>query len=294
MRRRDSSAEPPDNPPPSSAAIEHPADLALARAVLSGSRAAWEAFVERYSGLVLAMARRHARDEDEVRGLYADVLERVYRRRLSGYQGRAALSTWLVVVTRSIAMDRLRRRIGRWRMPDAVRALEPDERQIFRLRFMDGRPVEDVLAHARNLDPSWNAERLHGVLARMEAGLDRASRRRAAYAAQARATGAGQGRLLEYLDHLREEERARTGSNGPELEALERESRRMLERIEALVAQLGDDERRLMHLYFDQGLPAPHIADTLGFPGPRRVHTILERIVRQLRRRLEQEGVVEP
>jgi hypothetical protein len=55
----------------------HLEDLALVQRILGGDSASWETFVDRYSGLILAMARRYlrSRDPDGVRTVFANVLE---------------------------------------------------------------------------------------------------------------------------------------------------------------------------------------------------------------------------
>src|SRR5262245_21317962 len=77
----------------------HVADLALVRRILDGDEEAWRYFVERYAGLILAMSRRylHTHDVDDIRTVFADVLDSLHRSRLRTYEGRAALSTWLAL-----------------------------------------------------------------------------------------------------------------------------------------------------------------------------------------------------
>src|SRR5262245_5113286 len=101
-------------------------DLALVRSVLSGSVEAWRRFMARYAGLVEAVIRRYLgpRDPEEGRAVYAEVLESLYLKKLALYEGRAALSTWLTLVTRNQVLDHLRRRFGRRHPPQALRRLE--------------------------------------------------------------------------------------------------------------------------------------------------------------------------
>ena len=80
--------------------------------------AAWQAFLEAYSRLLLHAARGVSRDYDAAMDSYAYVLEQLRSdecRRLRGYVSdqRSKFTTWLVVVARRLCLDRLRERYGR-------------------------------------------------------------------------------------------------------------------------------------------------------------------------------------
>lgn len=79
---------------------------------------AWEAFVERYSRLLLHTAHDAASHYDQAMDRYAYVLERLREddcRRLRAYSsnGGGSFATWLVVVARRLCEDLRRRRYGR-------------------------------------------------------------------------------------------------------------------------------------------------------------------------------------
>jgi RNA polymerase sigma factor (sigma-70 family) len=82
-------------------------------ALLRGEKAAWEAFVRRYAGLVVAAVRAVARDAAEVEDLSQEVFLRLCKddfRLLRSYDpSRAGLSTWITIVARSTARDAMRR-----------------------------------------------------------------------------------------------------------------------------------------------------------------------------------------
>jgi RNA polymerase sigma factor (sigma-70 family) len=81
--------------------------------LLRGEKGAWEAFVRRYAGLVVAGVRAVARDAAEVEDLAQEVFLRLCKddfRLLRTYDpARAGLSTWITIVARSTARDALRR-----------------------------------------------------------------------------------------------------------------------------------------------------------------------------------------
>jgi RNA polymerase sigma factor (sigma-70 family) len=86
----------------------------LPDALLNGDSAAWEGFVRRYGGLIVAAVRGLAPVQGDVEDLTQEVFVRLCKDRfrlLRTYDpARAALSTWLTIVARSTARDALRRR----------------------------------------------------------------------------------------------------------------------------------------------------------------------------------------
>ena len=82
-------------------------------ALARGEKGAWETFVRRYAGLVVAAVRGVARETTEVEDLVQEVFLRLCRddfRLLRTYDpARARLSTWITIVARSTARDALRR-----------------------------------------------------------------------------------------------------------------------------------------------------------------------------------------
>lgn len=118
-------------PLPLTARVTHRADdgfsvndlsPSLSRLIQAGtphdSDAAWRAFVAEHSRLVLHACRSVWRSPDDAMDAYAEVLDHLHAddfRRLREFatEPRSQVSTWLVVVSRRIALDLYRRRYGR-------------------------------------------------------------------------------------------------------------------------------------------------------------------------------------
>jgi len=263
-------------------------DLALARAVLAGSSEAWQAFVLRYSRLVMAVIRRYEPDprSDEARSLHADVLATLYRGGLAHYAGRAALSTWLVAVTRATVVDSMRRRLGGRRLRMQLDGLGPYETEVFRLYYVKGLSFGTVLKMARDNGARATPDRLLLALQHIEDRVTDRYHRRLRYDLHAQSVGAASGRLLEYLDHLRSESQSDKGSQDPDYYLMEREARGVVQAVMERVGRLPAEDRRLLSLRFEQGWTAKRIAEELGLSGQRTVYTQLDRILRGLRRML--------
>jgi RNA polymerase sigma-70 factor (ECF subfamily) len=93
-------------------------------ALLQGEKSAWDAFVRRYGGLIVAAIRGVAPPHADIEDLTQDVFIRLCKddfRLLRTYDpARASLSTWITIVARSTARDGLRRRRGESVPIDAV------------------------------------------------------------------------------------------------------------------------------------------------------------------------------
>lgn len=263
-------------------------DLALAQLVVAGDAGAWGRFVERYAGLLYSVIRRylHPADRDDVRTVFADVLVSLRRSKLRTYEGRAALSTWLTLVARTEALDHLRRRFGRGREARLVARLSHAERKLFRLYHVEGWPAPEVVRALARDGEAWTLDRFVAALRRIEARLGDAWLRRLAYDLHAQSVGAASGRLLEYLDHVRDEFAQRAGAHSPEYHLMEREARRTSEQLTETIASLPPRERELLQLRFERGWTAGRIARELGLPGARGVYSATDRILRRLRRLL--------
>jgi DNA-directed RNA polymerase specialized sigma24 family protein len=124
-------------------------------------------------------------------------------------------------------------------------------------------------------------------LQNIEARVDDRSLRRLAYDLHAQSSGASSGRLLAYLDHVREEFKLYEGAHRPEYHLLEREARRTLDRVRQLIDELPAEDRQVYTLRFERGWTAQRIAEELGLPDARGAYTLVDRIVRRLRRRLK-------
>lgn len=111
------------------------AEEGLPDTLLKGEKAAWDAFVRRYGGLIVAAVRGVAPPHADIEDLTQDVFIRLCKddfRLLRSYDpARASLSTWLTIVARSTARDGLRRRRGELvpidAVPEAQLAVEPVE-----------------------------------------------------------------------------------------------------------------------------------------------------------------------
>jgi RNA polymerase sigma factor (sigma-70 family) len=164
----------------------------LPDALLRGEKAAWDAFVRRYGGLVVAAVRGVAMAQPEVEDLTQEVFVRLCKddfRLLRSYDpARASLSTWLTIVARSTARDGLRRRraetvpldivpeaqlaidpvepVQKLKLPEAL--LSPRQRQILAMLYDRDMDVAEI-ARALGIDPQTVRSAHHKAMVKLRA-----------------------------------------------------------------------------------------------------------------------------
>jgi RNA polymerase sigma factor (sigma-70 family) len=269
---------------------DHREDLVLVHEILAGSEKAWHTFIGRYSRLMMAVINRYfpSHRRDEALNLHAEVLESLYRGQLARYAGRCALSTWLVPVTRAAVVDRIRHQLGGRELAERLRSLDAFETAVFRMYYLEGLSFGDVVRSARDQGALATPDRVLGALRTIEERVGGRLARRLRYDLHAQSVGAASGRLLEYLDHLHAEADRSAASADPEYRLLERETRALIDDVNAIVARLPESERTLLSLRFERGWTAKRIAQELGV-AQRTVYTMVDAILRTIRRGLPRE-----
>jgi RNA polymerase sigma factor (sigma-70 family) len=164
----------------------------LPDALLRGEKAAWDAFVRRYGGLVVAAVRGVASIYGDVEDLTQDVFVRLCKddfRLLRSYDpARASLSTWITIVARSTARDGLRRRraesvpidavpeaqlaidpvepVQKLKLPEAL--LSPRQREILAMLYDREMEVAEI-ARALGIDPQTVRSAHHKAMLKLRA-----------------------------------------------------------------------------------------------------------------------------
>lgn len=264
-------------------------DRDLVDSILGGSVEAWHDFVQTYSGLVLSVVRRYLRlgGEDERRSMFVEILRDLYDDRLRAYDDAFALSTWVAVVSRSRCLDHLRTTRGRRRLPKGVLMLSSFDQEVYRLFYLEGLGYDAICERLSTQGDRVAVECVVEAMARIDARVGKAMRDRLAYDLQARSVGVASGRLLQYLDELRAQNDVREGSENPEFDVLQRETRAMIARVESCIQRLSTEDRRALYLRFYDEDSADVIAAKLNLGRRRRAYTVVDRALTRLRRLLE-------
>lgn len=164
----------------------------LLAALLAGERRAWDAFVRRYAGLVVAAVRGIAQSPSDVEDFTQEVFVRLCKddfRLLRSYDpARAGISTWITIVARSTARDAMRRRraesvpieavpeaqlavdpvepVRKLKLPEAL--LSPRQREILAMLYDREMEVGEVAA-ALGIDPQTVRSAHHKAMVKLRA-----------------------------------------------------------------------------------------------------------------------------
>ena len=101
---------PPDDRPRPRKSRLTPEEEALVERLKAGSEGALAELFERYAGMLLGLAQRILGKTAEAEEVVQEVFLQIWRQIGRYDPTRAAMSTWLVMITRSRAIDRLRTR----------------------------------------------------------------------------------------------------------------------------------------------------------------------------------------
>lgn len=160
--------------------------------LLAGNKPAWDGFVRRYAGLIVAAIRGVAPTPSDIEDLTQDVFVRLCKddfRLLRTYDpSRAGLSTWITIVARSTARDAMRRRRGesvpldavpeaqlavdpvepvqKLKLPEAL--LSPRQRQILAMLYDREMEVAEI-ARALGIDPQTVRSAHHKAMIKLRA-----------------------------------------------------------------------------------------------------------------------------
>ena len=161
-------------------------------ALARGDKGAWEAFVRRYAGLVVAAVRGVAREAADVEDLTQEVFLRLCKddfRLLRSYDpARAGISTWITIVARSTARDAMRRHrpvlmpidavpegrlavdpiepAQKLKLPEAL--LSPRQREILTMLYDREMEVAEI-AEALSIDPQTVRSAHHKAMVKLRA-----------------------------------------------------------------------------------------------------------------------------
>ncbi len=103
-----------------------PEDSELVDRIAGREEAALAELFDRYAGLLLALARRIVADPADAEEILQEVFLQVWNQAGRYDRARSSVSTWLVLITRSRAIDRLRSRQVKDRTLQAVQQEKPD------------------------------------------------------------------------------------------------------------------------------------------------------------------------
>jgi RNA polymerase sigma factor (sigma-70 family) len=239
--------------------------------------AAWNHFIARYRGLIIATIRRTLDTHEDLPDVLADVTHglsadglRALRKYIEHEGTKGRFSTWLVVVVRNRTIDWIRRQSGRRRITPPS-WLTPLQQEIFRHVFVDRRShaeAYELLVAERSGGLSFGAflRELAETYRRIE---------------QSTARG-----VLRYLAPP-----PRIDSQPPPDPAAAALISDARTRLAAALAELSEDVRLAVVLFVVDELPAADVARVVGWRSAKDVYNRVYRALEKLRPALERQGI---
>jgi RNA polymerase sigma factor (sigma-70 family) len=239
---------------------------------LSSGRAdaAWARFLERFSPLLLHVARQFAVDNERAADCYLFVCEQLsdnrFRRLLSFRRdGPAQFSTWLKTVSANLCIDWRRKQEGRIRAPTAIASLTSLEQHVYRLIYVQGATRNECLRVLEQKFPGLDIERISDINARLFARLSPRQRWQVTL----------RPRNPVSLDEPTAADESYVPSEpvdpceGPDW-LVDKDQTRL--RLEKALSKLEPRKRLLIRLRYQQDLTLEEVARLVGFSDPYKAH----------------------
>ena len=260
-------------------------DVDLCSNITLGSLSSWHQFLSQYSGLIFNVVRRHmfVKDDDDLRTVFVDILEKLYNGDIASYRGESSLSTWLVVYTRCRVVDFTRKRHGRQRKPKSYDELTDFDRCVLQHYFADRLPIQIVIHTLRWSGFEADATDIVESVERIHQTVGKRYLNRLENEWLARKHDMDSGKMLRFMVHMRSEHAAKVNKNRPDNDLIRREVEEIAEQVRSSLAYLTPLERKIIHLHFHRSWPARRIAEKLGIKSQSKVYYMIKKIVKKLR-----------
>ena len=241
-------------------------------------KSAWSEFLERYSGLIYHVVLTFDRDPDRSGNSYLFVCEQLAAndfRRLRKFKpaGAASFSTWLCAVARNLCLDWHRKEHGRHRVFGSVARRSAADQILFELVFRQGFSAEEAREEL-------SRRRMKLSFAEVEERINEL--RRCVSSRQLWLLSCGKGGAESINNGEEGAYVVEQADPAPDPEALA-VLRETHEQVSAALASLGDSERLLVRLRYQEGLTLQQVARLVGLKDAQTADRHLRDILEQLR-----------
>lgn len=262
---------------------DHQIEELLQRLNTADAGAAWAAFIDRYSAVIIKVISQFEYDQDRHAECFLYVCEKLSERQFRRLQqfnvaGKASFRNWLGTVVFNLSVDWHRTEFGRATISPAIAALPAFDQLVYQHYYQQGMNRDTCFNTLRSDFPELTMDQITASLTRIHALLTPRQRWQLNVRNMRRS---GKHVNLEDLSERRIEDPCL----GPESHALSDEESATLH---AALDRLTTDQRLLLHLRFQEGLTFQRIAEIehLGdtHRARRHVQTALDALYRAFER----------
>lgn len=239
------------------------------------SGAAWGAFIERYSPLIVRVLRQFEFEQDRQDDCFLHICEKLcennFQRLLKfNTSGPARFGTWLGSVLHNLCVDWHRKEFGRAVMLPAISALPLFDQAVYKLYFERAMDRETCRHALQEEFPGLTEGQLSDSISRVHRTLTPRQRWRIATGYRGRSAAfKSNSNVLSLVDP----------DVGPESKASRDQQRRL---VQDALATLPPTQRLLVQLRYEQGLTLKKIAELLGLADPFRARREIQAALEQL------------
>jgi DNA-directed RNA polymerase specialized sigma24 family protein len=246
-------------------------EVILERLLTKGNQPAsdWEAFLRRFSNLILKVIWQFEKDYDQAMDKYLYVCRKLAEnsfailRRFQQKHGDnpPQFTTWLTAVTHNLCIDAHRVTHGRRQLPQAVLRLSEFDREVFRLYYWRGYSEEEIEQQLATTEKrnalTESLERIQGVI-----------------------VGSSTGTRSEPTMIPFDERDAGLGSSESDSDFAE-----MLGWLQRWLDELSDQDRMIIRLKFWEDMSGAEIAAAMRISPEQRIYPLLHKAIARLRER---------
>jgi RNA polymerase sigma factor (sigma-70 family) len=124
-------------------------DLRLVHKILAGDERAWHDFIDIYSPLMKRVIHRYVSKAELRLNLFVSLLEKLKYKKLSRFDGKSSLATWLFIVAKNHCRDYYRSARGVRHILTALKGLGRLDLRYFRLLYIERMPLRHVYQSLR-------------------------------------------------------------------------------------------------------------------------------------------------
>jgi len=240
---------------------------------------AWSRFLERYSSLLMKVARFHAQSPDLAQDCFIFICEKIVEknfRRVVSFRPEKGVPfrAWLSAVANNLARDWHRHEFGRQRLPSVVQAMGELDQAVYRLKYLKHLENTACLTILRHRFPRVDRQRLSESLARLHQAFSPEARWRLSFV-----NNSPEHRQISYesgfvaLPFTKENETHETA-----------EADEDLRQLKSALDQLSPHQRLLVRLRYEQQLSLEQIARIAGCTNLHQARRQVEEALKMLRR----------
>ncbi len=255
----------------------------------------WDFFLDKHSRLIMAIARKMAKDHDQIMELYTYSLEQLKKNRcqkITAYYHKKRqynFESWIAIVTKNCCLDWIRKSMGRKRLLKCIENLTLEEQWLFRYLYWYGYS-KDYSYELLRMNHGYNGTLedfgtlVHNLQKIVEQSTGHVIRQWSEILISSPDS--------EWLDHLIQKDRI-PSANAPEMETADSEQSKSdcQKIVEQVLQNLSDTEQLMIRLRFFNGFTLEKMARILNEKNLWKVQRQLKKLLVKIKKQLEKAGI---